>query len=102
MCAPILFSKSENLTLTVVFDFFYVISSSCTFCMNKKPQNENMRTLVIVKSVNTFSSIIKMKLRFNLRDTMYFLLSFFFAFTRKKDWGMEKEKMAHVYVFLLK
>ena len=31
-----------------------------------------MRTLVIIKSANAFSSIIKMKLCFNLKDTMYF------------------------------
>ena len=71
--------------------------------MNKTTLNENMGTLVIVKSAYAFSSIIKIKLRFNLRDTMYFLLSFSFCLhQKKKDWGRENEKMAHVYVFLLK
>ena len=71
-----------------------------------------MGTLVIVKSAYAFSSIIKIKLRFNLRDTMYFqferynVFSSFFFFLpspeKKKDWGRENEKMAHVNVYLLK
>ena len=34
------FPKSVNLTLTVVFEYSYVISSSCTFCINKSHQTK--------------------------------------------------------------
>ena len=72
MCTHI-FPKSENLTLTVVLEYSYVISSSCTFLYKYKPLNERMRTPVIIKSTNAFSSFIKMKFCSNLKDTMYFL-----------------------------
>ena len=35
-----------------------------------------MRTPVIIKSTNAFSSFIKMKLCSNLKDTLYFLIFF--------------------------
>ena len=59
-----------------------------------------MRVPVIIKSANAFSSIIEMKFCFNLKDILYFLSMYFFAFTRKKVGVGEKEEMAHVYVIL--
>ena len=67
-----IFPKNENLTLTVVFMYSYVISLSCTFCIDKttKRRHKNPCGFKIIKCL---SSINKMKLCFNLKDTMYFL-----------------------------
>ena len=41
-----IFPKIENLTLTVVFIYSYVISSSCIFCKNKSHQKERFEYLL--------------------------------------------------------
>ena len=43
-CTQIL-PKSENLTLTVVFIYSYVISSSCIFCLDKSNQKKGFEYL---------------------------------------------------------
>ena len=57
-----------------------------------KSPNKKMRTPVIIKSVDSFSFVIKMKLCFNLKDTMY-KFSYLFAFTRTKVGVGEKKEM---------
>ena len=51
--------------------------------------NERMRTPVIIKSTNAFSSFIKMKFCSNLKDTMYFLS--FFCLCQNKCGGRGQE-----------
>ena len=40
-----IFPKTENLTLTVVFIYSYVISSSCIFCLNKSHRKKGFEYL---------------------------------------------------------